>query len=47
MTVLLECFVVSVRFIKVFECSSVYKCMDFDYPNFSVIWTHIRPNEFG
>ena len=37
MTVQLECFAKSVRFIRVFEYSLVYKCMGLNYPNFSAI----------
>ena len=35
MTVQLEFLAESVRFIRVFECSSVYKWKGFNYPNFS------------
>ena len=37
MTVQLECFVLIVHFIRVFEWTSVQvcKCMGFNYPNFS------------
>ena len=35
MTVQLECFVGNVCFIRVFEWSSVYKCMGINYPNLS------------
>ena len=37
MTVQLQCFVGSVCFIRVFEYSSVYKCIGFNYTEFSVI----------
>ena len=47
LTIQLERFVESVLFIRVFECSSVYKCMGFNYLIFSVIWTHPGLNEFG
>ena len=47
MTVQLESFVKTVRFIGVFECTSVSKCMGFNNLSFSVIRAHPGPNEFG
>ena len=46
MTVLLECFVGGVCFIRVFS-AVLYKSMGFNYLDVSIIWTRPGPNKAG